>query len=190
MTNGKPVEPNASSAPAVAAAQVAVWDPLVRLLHGALIVLFAAAFISGDDHPRAHQWAGYGVLGIVAVRMVWGVVGPAHARFGDFVVSPGRIIAYARDLLRGHAARFIGHNPLGGVMIVAILVLLLVISGTGVALTIEPYKTWEALQEAHEIASNAALGLVGLHVVGVLVSSYLQAENLIGAMITGRKRLE
>lgn len=188
MSAGKVSEPRAGNLAPVVEPEVAVWDPLVRVLHGALIVLFAVAVISGDDYPRVHEWAGYGVLAIVALRIVWGLVGPKHARFGYFVVRPRRIIAYARDMARGHAPRFLGHNPLGGLMVVALLGTLLVISGTGVAMTVEPYSTWESLKEAHEIASNAALALVGLHVAGVLLSSLLHGENLTCAMITGRKR--
>lgn len=190
MPKAKPIEPVDGNLAAVTGSEVKVWDPLVRILHWALVILFAAAFISGDDRPRVHLWAGYGVLAIVAVRIVWGLVGSARARFRDFVAPPGRIKAYVRDMARGRPQRFIGHNPLGGVMVLAMLALLLTISGTGVALTIEPYKNWEALIEAHEIASNAALALVVLHVAGVLVSSYQHGENLIRAMITGRKRPE
>ena len=188
MAIGRLTATKASDQAPDASAEVMVWDRLVRVLHWSLVALFATAFITGDDFETPHQWAGYGVLGIVAVRIMWGVIGSAHARFRDFVMPPGRVINYARDLVLGRAPRYIGHNPLGGVMVVALLAMLLVISATGVALTIEPYRQWEWLKEAHELAANAALGLVGLHVAGVLLSSFLHGENLIRAMITGRKR--
>ena len=167
-------------------AEVPVWDPLVRLFHWSLAVAFFAAWLSEDVMPL-HEAAGYVVLGLVAFRVVWGVVGPQHARFTDFVHGPRAALAYLRDLGSGRARRYLGHTPAGGLMVVALLVMLTATGVTGwLALDAGPGRGW--LEELHEAMANATLLLVGLHVLGVLVGSVAHGENLVRAMITGRKR--
>lgn len=117
--------------PVRTATEVKVWDPLVRIFHWSLVVAFATAYITGEEETAAHDWAGYVVLGLVAFRILWGFVGTRHARFADFVHAPRTVLAYARDLLTGRTRRYLGHNPLGGVMIVALLVSLTATGGTG-----------------------------------------------------------
>lgn len=166
---------------------VRVWDPLVRVFHWSLVAAFATAWLTGEQNERVHELAGYAVAGLVAVRVLWGFVGTRHARFADFVYGPGTILRYVADLVRGRARRYLGHNPAGGVMIVALLATLAVIAGTGLAMTFGPGET-EALEELHEGAANAALALVALHLIGVAAASLLHGENLVAAMLTGRKR--
>ncbi|OGI49744.1 MAG: hypothetical protein A3E57_05080 [Candidatus Muproteobacteria bacterium RIFCSPHIGHO2_12_FULL_60_33] len=114
--------------------EIKVWDPLVRLFHWSLVAAFAIAWLTGDDDSRWHELSGYVVVGLVAVRIIWGFVGTRYARFGDFVHSPAAIWGYTRDLLAGKARRYLGHNPLGGVMVVALLVALLATGLTGIVL--------------------------------------------------------
>ena len=170
--------------------EVMVWDPLVRVLHWSLVTAFAVAFATGDDFERLHIAAGYVVLGLVAFRVVWGFIGPRHARFSDFVRSPRIVIGYLGDVMRMRAQRTLGHNPAGGAMVVALLLMLLATAGTGYALTLPDYSRAKWLKEGHEVLANATLGFVVVHVTGVLVSSFVHGENLIKAMITGRKRAE
>jgi cytochrome b len=181
MSDGTLVEPAGRSA---RPAEIPVWDPLVRLFHWSLAVAFFTAWLSEDVMPL-HEAAGYVVLGLVGFRVVWGVVGPQHARFTDFVRGPRAALAYLGDLGRGRARRYLGHNPAGGLMVVALLVML---TATGVTgwLALDAGRGW--LEELHEGVANATLLLVGLHVLGVLVSSVAHGENLVRAMITGRKR--
>lgn len=113
--------------------QAKVWDPLVRIFHWSLVATFAIAYLTGDEESRLHELAGYAVLGLVAVRIVWGFVGTRYARFRDFVYRPSAVAAYARDLLAGKPKRYLGHNPLGGAMIVALLIALLATGATGLA---------------------------------------------------------
>jgi len=113
--------------------QVKIWDPLVRIFHWSLVATFAIAYLTGDEESRLHELAGYAVLGLLAIRIVWGFVGSRYARFRDFVYRPSTVAAYAKDMLAGKPKRYLGHNPLGGAMIIALLVSLLATGATGLA---------------------------------------------------------
>lgn len=115
-------------------ASVKVWDPLVRIFHWSLVAAFAFAWFTGDEESWLHEWAGYAVIGLVLARIVWGFIGTRYARFSDFVYRPSTILGYARKALIGKEQRYLGHNPLGGMMIIALLVSLLATGVTGVAL--------------------------------------------------------
>lgn len=169
------------------AAEVRVWDPFVRLFHWSLVLLFALAWATGDEWDRVHELAGYGIVALVALRLLWGLAGTRHARFTDFVYPPRAVVAFLKDTVRLRAKRYLGHNPAGGAMAIALLVMLAVISATGILLTGDAVPH-EPMEELHEGAVNATLVLVGLHVLGVLVTSLEHGENLVRAMITGRKR--
>jgi cytochrome b len=182
--------------------EVKVWDPLVRVFHWTLVTAFAVAFLTEDDWLDLHVLAGYTVLGLVGIRLVWGVVGTRHARFGDFVRGPSTVLGYVGDVLRGRARRYLGHNPAGGAMIVALLALLTltVLTGLGAYGASElagPFAgmftdpRWvEPLEEVHELLANLTLLLVGVHVAGVVASSLAHRENLVRAMVTGTKPRE
>lgn len=111
-----------------------VWDPLVRIGHWTLVIAFFTAYLSGDDLFSVHKWAGYVVAGYVLVRIVWGLIGTRHARFTDFVRGPGAVFGYLRGLFTGKAKDYVGHNPAGGAMVVALLFSLLVTTSAGMAL--------------------------------------------------------
>jgi cytochrome b len=113
---------------------VKVWDPLVRIFHWSLVALFLFTYVSGEEESALHVWAGYAVLALVVLRTLWGFVGTRHARFRDFVRRPAGVIAYAKDLLLLRPRRYLGHNPLGGAMIMAMLVTLLATGASGLAL--------------------------------------------------------
>jgi len=182
--------------------QVRVWDPLVRTFHWSLVAAFATAFIVEDDLLGVHVWAGYLVLALIGVRLVWGFIGPRYARFTDFVRGPRQVVGYLRDALRFDAQRYLGHNPAGGAMVVALLALVGLTGLTGVALygaqelsgPLAPLMAGtsaglgEALEETHEVLANLTLGFIALHVAGVLFSSLAHRENLIRSMFTGHKR--
>ncbi len=173
---------------AMSPATVRVWDPFVRIFHWSLVALFAIAFLTGDEAERLHVAAGYAIAGLLALRVVWGFIGPPHARFADFARSPRAAIAHLRDALWFRARRHLGHNPAGGLMIIAMLVMLTGTCATGYLLTTDAYWGMHAIEEMHGAFASATVALIALHVVGVLVTSLLQRENLIKAMITGRKR--
>lgn len=184
------------------APRLRVWDPLVRIFHWTLVTCFAVAYFTEDDLLALHVWAGYVVLGLIAVRLVWGFVGPRHARWGDFVKEPREILAYLRDALRFRARRHLGHNPAGGAMIVALFVGLIATGASGLAvygaqelsgplaglLGGLPEGWGHTLEEVHEVLANLTLALVVLHLGGVALASLQHRENLVRAMITGYKR--
>lgn len=169
-------------------AEVRVWDPLVRIFHWSLAAGFVIAWLTGDEIKTVHNAVGYAVLGLIAFRVVWGLVGTRHARFSDFLYRPAAITGFLHDMIRGRARRYIGHNPAGGAMIVALLATVAAISATGVMMTTDAWWGVEWVEELHEGCVNFGLVLVGLHVLGVIFSSLEHGENLVRAMITGRKR--
>lgn len=167
---------------------VRVWDPFVRLLHWWLALSFAIAWISADEWDLVHEYAGYVVAALVGLRIAWGLIGTRHARFSDFVYSPPAVFAYLRDSFLLKARRYLGHNPAGGAMVLALLLSLTAVSATGIMMTTDAFWTAEWVEEVHEAAANLTLGLVVLHVAGVIFSSLEHGENLVKSMLTGMKR--
>lgn len=170
------------------AATVRVWDPLVRVFHWSLVAAFAIAWLTGDELERLHEATGYVIMALLGVRIVWGFVGCTHARFADFVYRPSRVVGYLADTARLRAKRYLGHNPAGGAMVVSLLLALTATAGSGFAMTTDAFHDAHWVEEVHEFLANAAILLVGLHVAGVAISSLAHRENLVRAMITGRKR--
>lgn len=167
---------------------VRVWDPLVRVFHWSLVGLFAFAFLTGDEWQQPHEVAGYIIAGLIAVRVIWGFVGSRHARFFSFIYRPSTVAGFVADTARMKARRYLGHNPAGGLMVIALLMMIIAISVTGRMMTTDAYWGVKWVGELHESAAFAALGLVGLHIGGVIVASLEHGENLVRAMFTGRKR--
>ena len=169
---------------------VRVWDSFVRIFHWSLVTLFAFAFATGDEWEKPHEIAGYVIAGLVAARIAWGFVGPRHARFASFVHGPGTVLGFLRSSLALKAPRYLGHNPAGGAMVIALLAMLIVITGSGYAMTTNMFWGVDWVEELHEAAVYLTLGLVVLHVAGVILASVEHGENLVRSMITGRKRAE
>lgn len=179
--------------------RVKVWDVAVRLSHLAMGVFVLGAFLTSEDDERLplHMRIGLGLLGVVVFRVVWGFVGSTHARFSDFVKGPREVLRAARAMIRGKPEHHLGHNPVGAVMVVTLLVLLAVVTLTGVMMGLGPEwdgplrlskSTLLAVKAVHEGAAEALPVLIVLHVAGVLLSSFLERQNLIGGMVTGFKR--
>jgi cytochrome b len=180
---------------------VPVWDLPTRLFHWLLALSVGTNLIveprGGWQFP-VHVTAGCTVLALVLFRIVWGLIGSRHSRFGDFVRSPGIVLQHARGLLKFRAEPHTGHNPLGGWMVVALLAVALVTATTGLFSATRrgqggPFAGLlgdEGLGDIHETLGNLAIFLVILHLCGVALHYLVARDNIIGAMITGRKRLD
>jgi cytochrome b len=200
--------------------QVMVWDLFVRLFHWTLAVAFAVAYLTEDEAMALHVWAGYAAGGLVLARILWGFVGPKHARFSDFICGPFKTLSYLTDLILFRARRYIGHSPAGGAMALALMAGCLLTVWTGMELyAAEEGKGPLAMDvpviavaaadedegegerdgrehgdggwdEIHELLANLTLVLVFLHIGGVVLASIVHSENLARSMVTGRKRLD
>ncbi len=171
----------------------------MRVFHWTLVVAFTVAYLTEDDLLTVHVWAGYVVGALVLARVVWGFLGPEHARFSDFVYAPATTFRYLRDLLRFGAERHLGHSPAGGAMVVALLLLLAATVVTGLVVYggdqqagplagLVSETTGEAWEEVHEVIANVTLAFVLAHIAAVIFASFAFRENLPRAMITGYKR--
>jgi cytochrome b len=178
---------------------VKVWDPLVRVFHWSLVFFFLIAFITEDDWLNLHVLAGYVVSFLIGFRLLWGLVGTRNARFMTFVKSPAVMLTYLKGMLSFKAPHYLGHNPLGAAMVIILLLGITFVSVSGMALiAIEGngplagsfVASWNAdwLEEVHEFFANFTLLMVTVHVSGVIFSSLVEGENLIKAMVTGRKK--
>lgn len=183
-------------------AQIAVWDLAVRLFHWLLVTAVFAALITGYFAPKpwldAHIAIGTAIGVLVVFRLVWGFAGSTHARFASFMVGPSTVIRYLRTLLAGRAGHHIGHNPLGAMMIVALLLVLGLLIATGlVALGgglkqgplafFTSFASGSSAMAIHAALAMGLLGLITLHVAGVAIETFRVRENLVRSMLTGRK---
>jgi cytochrome b len=182
--------------------QTRVWDPFVMIFHWLLVVAFFTAYFVEPEDSSIHVLAGYTVLGLVLIRVVWGFVGSEHARFSDFVYRPSAVLRYLADTVRFRVKRYVGHSPGGGAMVVVLLIALFATTVSGVMVYgaeqhAGPIASWMAgvskdegkvLEEIHETLANVTLGLVILHLIGVAVASWSHRENLVKSMFTGYKR--
>ena len=212
--------------------QIRVWDLFVRVFHWSLLPLFFVAYPTGDEKGPLHRYVGYAVLGLVAVRIVWGFCGTKHALFSDFICSPVKALTYLKALVIGKPTHYIGHNPAAAWMIIFLLANSMIIClsgyaayaakgnnpsfGFGNTLSIvesayadddgkrehkekherrggNPKSAREdddrdsVWSDIHEMSAQFMLLLIGLHIIGVAVSSRKHNENLVMSMITGKK---
>ena len=181
--------------------RVLVWDLPTRLFHWFLVGLVALTVATGKIGGNAmtyHLWGGFAILVLVLFRVLWGLVGGRHARFRDFVKGPRMVMAYALSLLRRDGQRYLGHNPLGGWSVLALLLVLMIQAGTGLfanddiltegPLAVQVSKAAsDVLTRVHRINQNALLILVAIHVAAVFFYLAVKRDNLITPMITGRK---
>ncbi len=193
----------AATAATTALRSVLVWDLPTRLFHWLLVVLVAFSWWSGEQGGswlKWHFWSGYAILTLLIFRIVWGFFGSGTARFVDFVRGPGAGIAHLRELAGRHQPRDVGHNAIGGWMVVALILVLLAQIGTGLfadddIMVMGPLgelvssSTRSQLTSIHKILVNVILLMVALHVVAVLLYWVFRRQNLVWPMVTGRKEL-
>lgn len=176
-----------------------VWDRVVRAGHWLLVLAFAVVYLRYRKFPL-HTYAGYLILLILAVRIVWGFVGSAPARFSAFLYGPRTILEYARQAVAGHAPYYASHNPMGAAMVFTLLTLLAVCGVLGLMLysagqQLGPFgrlvpPAWEdSLIAVHVVLGHAAAGAVAIHIAGTMWAAWLHRENYVLAMFSGRKRV-
>ena len=171
------------------ARDVAVWDPLVRLIHWslALTILLNGTFV--EEESQTHEWIGYVALGLVGIRLVWALIGPKHARFSAFPPSPARAVHHLRAMLSGDKAVHLSHNPLGALMVYNIWVSVIAIGITGYMMTTITFFGVDWVEEAHEVIFGWLIFSVALHVAGVAFDTWRSGVNLVRAMINGKKAI-
>jgi cytochrome b len=183
--------------------KITVWDVPVRLFHWTLVLSFTAAYLTAEFHLGfLHVWVGYFLCLLLAFRVVWGFAGSRYARFASFIFSPGETLAYLRAMMQGNPKHYFGHNPAGALMVFALLALLALIFLTGLTtlavidfegpmLFLVDYFDDDAsyaMRHLHDWLVNAALVLIPLHLIGVAAGSIQHKENLVRAMLTGKKK--
>jgi cytochrome b len=170
--------------------KILVWDAPVRVFHWLMVLSFTGAYLTAESERwrLIHVTLGYTMGGLVAFRIVWGLVGTRYARFSNFVSGFTSVKRYVQSLMAGKPDHHVGHNPAGAVAIVLLLLSSIVIAATGWGVFND--KGGKIVEELHELTSNFMLLIVVIHIAGVVVSSWLHRENLIRAMVTGKKVAE
>jgi len=164
--------------------RIKVWDPGVRIFHWSLVASILIAFLSSEEDSMIANWhlaSGWIAAILIVFRLAWGFVGGEHARFANFV-KPREIGRHIRHLLSGSAEPSVGHNALGAVAVLALLALTVFVGWTGIRL-----QTGGVEEDIHEVAAYSLLGLIALHVAAVIAMSIMTRDNLVLAMITGKK---
>jgi len=167
--------------------KIRVWDLPVRLFHWLLAGSFAVAYLVAESERLrgVHMILGYTATGLIVFRIIWGFVGSHFARFRSFLFAPSAAISYLRSLTTQQPQRFVGHNPAGSYAIYAILLVGLATGLTGYLSLNE--IGGESVEDFHEVCANIWLGVVIVHIAGVIFGSWIHRENLVRAMITGYK---
>ncbi|SFI43425.1 cytochrome b/b6 domain-containing protein [Jannaschia pohangensis] len=171
------------------ARDIPVWDPLVRLIHWSLLATIVVNGALTDVEGDLHEWVGYVALGLVAIRLVWAVVGPRPARFTAFPPNPMRAIRHLRAMRAGDDTVHLSHNPLGALMVYNIWATVLAIGVTGYMMTTLRFFGIDWVETAHELAFDWLMISVALHVAGVALDSWRSGVNLVRAMVSGSKRI-
>ncbi|HKF61685.1 MAG TPA: cytochrome b/b6 domain-containing protein [Dongiaceae bacterium] len=171
-----------------AAGSIRVWDPIVRVFHWGFAAAVFLALMSDEDRAL-HEAAGYAALALILVRILWGFLGPRHARFSSFVRSPGAVLTYLKDAAGLRARRYLGHNPAGSAMILLLLAMVATAGISGWLSETDRFFGVAWVEDLHRASANALIALIAFHVAGVVFSSVMHGENLVRAMITGRKAL-
>lgn len=181
---------------------ILVWDFPTRLFHWLLVIFVIISFVTGTiggNTMQYHQWSGFAVLVLILFRLIWGVVGSGESRFVAFVRGPSAVLRYAVTLLRRDSPHYLGHNPLGGWSIIAMLSALLVQAATGLfanddIVTEGPLYGWvskatsDELTRIHRLNQEVIIFLVSIHVLALLFYFFYKRENLLKPMITGIKQ--
>jgi len=170
------------------ATAVSVWDIVVRTSHWLLVACVALAWFTSEGYGAWHEYVGYTALVVTIIRICWGFTGSKYARFSQFVRSVPDTIDYARSVIKGIQKRYVGHNPLAGWMAVALLTMVILTCATGWLYTTDSYWGVEWVEDLHETCAYIMLALIFIHLIGAIATSRHHRENLVSAMLHGKKR--
>jgi len=204
MTQPTEKQDNLNTENSIESKTVKIWDVPVRIFHWSLVTLFIAAYVTnllGPNYFNYHLWAGYGIIVLVVFRILWGFVGTYHARFFNFVRTPVATTKYALSVLKKKDVHYLGHNPLGAVMVVALLLAILVQAVTGLfsndeIINLGPlygYINDELslkLTSIHRQLFYWIAGAIFLHIAAVLFHVWFKRDNIVKAMFTGKKNTD
>jgi cytochrome b len=167
---------------------ILVWDIPTRIFHWLLVICFAGAWLTSESErlQMIHYAFGYLACALVLFRLIWGVVGTRYARFAQFLKGPAEMMKHAKGLLSSHSHRTVGHNSVGGIVMVGLMLFILLIGLTGY-FSVKEFLG-DLMGEAHEAIASLALAVVVIHITAAIIMSVLQKENLVKAMVTGKKR--
>ncbi len=167
---------------------ILVWDMPVRVFHWLLVICFAGAWLTSESErlQMIHYAFGYTACLLVLIRLVWGVIGTRYARFSQFLKSPKAVVEHFMAMLRGHPHHDIGHNPAGGMVMFALMVLILVIGLSGYLSVKEFLGNFAG--HAHEAVASLAMAVVILHILAAIVMSWVEKQNLVRSMVNGKKQ--
>ena len=170
-----------------AAEERRVWDLFVRVFHWTLVACVLLNSFVVDDGEDLHQWLGYLAAALVSARFVWGFIGSRHARFADFLPTPRRVVHQVRGVLTRRPEFHWGHNPLGALMMLALMGMVVALGVTGWMQGLDAFWGEEWLQDLHEEIGEALIILVGLHAAAAIVMGRIERTRLVKAMVTGTK---
>ncbi len=167
---------------------IKVWDSIVRIFHWTVVAACTLNLFILEEGKYWHRVTGYVVAGAIVVRVLWGFFGTKHARFRDFLPTPGRVMVQIREIVARNERRYIGHNPLASVMMLVLIALLSATALTGWMTTLDAFWGEKWLQQLHGTIANSIMVLVFIHVGAAIVESWRHRENLVWSMVTGRKK--
>lgn len=166
-----------------------VWDPAVRIFHWTLVGCFVANAFLDNPEKTLHHYIGYTVVAMVALRVLWGLVGTRHARFSDFPPSIGAALGQAQDMVTGRSHIHAGHSPLGALMIYNLLLTFLAIGTTGYMMLTVKFFGMDWVKDLHNVFVTWAEISVAAHIAAVIFESRRLKINLVRAMVTGTKTI-
>lgn len=168
--------------------QVRVWDILVRITHWTVAAGIIANLFFTEDGSKLHEYVGYTVVGLVVIRLLWGLVGTRYARFTSFLPTPTQLKHHLSDIsARRIDEQHLGHNPLAAFMMLTLWAVIIGLGLTGYLMETKIFGSKDLIEEVHEFLANSLYLLVPLHIISAIVMSYWERQNLIKAMITGNK---
>jgi len=173
----------------LSARNIMVWDPLVRLIHWSLAIAIILNGVIVDEESSLHEWMGYFAVGLIGIRLIWGLIGSSHAKFSAFPPNPVAAIRHLVALSRGDKTVHLSHNPIGALMVYNIWLTVLLLGITGYMMGTISFFGVDWVEEAHEMAFNWLVCSIILHIGGVLFDTWRTGVPIVSAMINGRKRI-